>query len=38
MADSQCERWSIAPYFFVPDVLSAAGYYRDILGFSFDGF
>lgn len=38
MADTRDERWSVAPYFFVPDVVSAAHYYRDTLGFSFDRF
>ena len=38
MVDSRSERWFIAPYFFVPDVVSAAQYYRDTLGFSFDRF
>lgn len=32
------ERWYIAPYFLVPDVVAAAHYYRDTLGFSFDRF
>lgn len=35
---SVTERWSIAPYFFVPDVVAAAHYYRDTLGFSFRRF
>jgi predicted enzyme related to lactoylglutathione lyase len=35
---SVTERWSIAPYFFVPDVVVAANYYRDTLGFSYDRF
>ncbi len=38
MSDPQGERWVVAPYFFVPDVVSAAHYYRDTLGFSFDRF
>lgn len=38
MVESVAERWFIAPYFFVPDVVSAAQYYRDTLGFSFDRF
>lgn len=29
-------RWGIAPYFLVPDVVVAANYYRDQLGFQFD--
>ena len=31
-------RWSIAPYFFVQDVVATAAYYRDTLGFAFDRF
>ena len=31
-------RWSIAPYFLVPDVVAAAEYYRDKLGFQFEKF
>jgi len=38
MAKTQPERWSIAPYFFVPDVVAAAHFYRDTLGFSFERF
>jgi predicted enzyme related to lactoylglutathione lyase len=38
MAESRGERWFIAPYFLVPDVVSAAHFYRDILGFAFDRF
>jgi len=38
MSDSPAERWSIAPYFLVPDVVAAAQYYRDTLGFMFDRF
>lgn len=38
MTDPQTESWSIAPYFFVPDVVAAAHYYRDVLGFSFRRF
>ena len=38
MAESTVERWSVAPYFFVPDVVRAAHFYRDTLGFSFDRF
>lgn len=30
------QNWSIAPYFLVHDVVSAAEYYRDVLGFHFD--
>lgn len=36
MADSK--RWSIAPYFFVEDVVATANYYRDKLGFSYPRF
>ena len=32
------ERWWIAPYFFVADVVKSANYYRDTLGFSFERF
>lgn len=32
------ERWGIAPYFFVPDVVAAANFYRDRLGFSYERF
>lgn len=28
--------WSIAPYFIVPDVVAAANYYRDTLGFDYE--
>jgi uncharacterized glyoxalase superfamily protein PhnB len=38
MADARSERWYIAPYFFVPDVVAAAHYYHDTLGFAFDRF
>ncbi len=31
-------RWSIAPYFVVEDVVTAANYYRDKLGFSYSRF
>ena len=31
-------RWSIAPYFLVPDVVAAANFYRDRLGFAYDRF
>ena len=31
-------RWSIAPYFLVDDVVATANYYRDKLGFKYDGF
>ena len=29
-------RWSIAPYFFVTDVVAAANFYRDKLGFTYE--
>jgi predicted enzyme related to lactoylglutathione lyase len=32
------ERWYIAPYFIVDDVVASANYYRDQLGFHFDRF
>lgn len=38
MRDSRAERWSVAPYFLVPDVVAAAEYYRGTLGFTFDRF
>ena len=38
MADNRSERWFIAPYFLVPDVVAAANFYRDTLGFSFERF
>src|SRR2546423_3377003 len=28
--------WYIAPYFFVPDVVATANFYRDRLGFHYD--
>jgi uncharacterized glyoxalase superfamily protein PhnB len=39
MADEHgATRWSVAPYFFVDDVIATAKYYRDKLGFSYDRF
>ena len=38
MTEPRPERWSIAPYFFVPDVVAAANDYRDTLGFSYERF
>jgi uncharacterized glyoxalase superfamily protein PhnB len=38
MSDPGPERWFVAPYFLVPDVVAAAHYYRDTLGFSFERF
>jgi uncharacterized glyoxalase superfamily protein PhnB len=38
MADGGPERWAIAPYFFVADVVATAHFYRDTLGFRFDRF
>jgi uncharacterized glyoxalase superfamily protein PhnB len=32
------DRWFIAPYFLVPDVVAAANYYRDTLGFEYERF
>jgi catechol 2,3-dioxygenase-like lactoylglutathione lyase family enzyme len=33
-----CTMTSVAPYFLVGDVLATAEFYRDVLGFTFDGF
>ena len=30
------KRWSVAPYFVVDDVVAAANFYRDTLGFTYD--
>lgn len=38
MTNSRTERWYVAPYFLVPDVISTAHFYRDTFGFSFDRF
>lgn len=38
MTGSRPERWWIAPYFFVADVVTTANFYRDVLGFSYDRF
>ena len=38
MSDPKPERWFVAPYFLVHDVVTAAHYYRDVLGFSFERF
>jgi uncharacterized glyoxalase superfamily protein PhnB len=40
MPDSVVERvrWSIAPYFFVEDVVRTANWYRDALGFNYERF
>jgi len=40
MKDDIAERsqWSIAPYFFVDDVVATANYYRDLLGFKYEQF
>jgi uncharacterized glyoxalase superfamily protein PhnB len=32
------DRWSIAPYFIVDDVVATANFYRDKLGFHYDRF
>ncbi|HYP04967.1 MAG TPA: VOC family protein [Bryobacteraceae bacterium] len=31
-------RWSVAPYFFVDDVVATANFYRDQLGFEYERF
>jgi predicted enzyme related to lactoylglutathione lyase len=36
MTEPRTDRWSIAPYFLVPDVTASATYYRDVLGFTYD--
>jgi uncharacterized glyoxalase superfamily protein PhnB len=33
---SDAQRWTIAPYFLVDDVVRTANYYRDTLGFHYD--
>jgi catechol 2,3-dioxygenase-like lactoylglutathione lyase family enzyme len=33
-----CAMTQVAPYFLVEDVIATAEFYRDVLGFSFDGF
>ena len=41
MANSEVtdqQRWYIAPYFIVDDVVTTANYYRDKLGFHYDRF
>jgi len=38
VTDPRPERWLIAPYFLVADVVATAHYYRDVLGFSFERF
>jgi len=40
MADDAAHRprWTIAPYFFVADVVATANYYRDKLGFHYERF
>lgn len=35
---SEHPRWSVAPYFFVADVVTAADWYRDVLGFRYERF
>jgi predicted enzyme related to lactoylglutathione lyase len=37
-ASSTAQRWTIAPYFIVEDVVSTADFYRDKLGFAYDRF
>src|SRR3954464_6892338 len=34
----QPERWRVAPYFLVDDVVATANFYRDKLGFQYDRF
>lgn len=34
--ESKPPRWSIAPYFFVDDIVSTANFYRDKLGFGYN--
>jgi predicted enzyme related to lactoylglutathione lyase len=39
MVDAQAAAsWRVAPYFIVDDVEATANYYRDTLGFNYDGF
>ncbi len=38
MANETAEKWGIAPYFLVEDVVASANYYRDKLGFHYDRF
>ena len=40
MTDSSAaaDRWRIAPYFIVDDVVATANFYRDVLGFSYERF
>lgn len=37
MAETQ-QRWSVAPYFIVDDVVATADFYRDKLGFEYERF
>ncbi len=37
MADTK-QRWSVAPYFIVDDVVATANFYRDKLGFKYERF
>ena len=38
MAPDASEKWGIAPYFIVEDVVTSATYYRDKLGFQYNRF
>jgi len=38
MTDGRPQRWGVAPYFIVDDVVMTATFYRDKLGFQFDRF
>jgi predicted enzyme related to lactoylglutathione lyase len=35
---AKADRWRVAPYFIVDDVVTTANYYRDVLGFSYERF
>lgn len=35
---ADCRITRVAPYFLVDDVFATAEFYRDVLGFTFDGF
>jgi uncharacterized glyoxalase superfamily protein PhnB len=38
MTGNISQRWAIAPYFIVEDVIATANFYRDKLGFSYERF
>src|SRR5687767_6706306 len=38
MTSERAEKWGIAPYFLVDDVVASANYYRDDLGFKYERF